>query len=44
MFHGIHGFVGFNVMPLLGLILLIFSFFAAKRCPAPGSGPPSCSG
>jgi len=32
-FHGIHGFVGFNVMPLLGLILLIVSFFAAKSVP-----------
>ena len=32
-FHGIHGFVGFNVMPLLGLILLIVSFFAAKQVP-----------
>ena len=28
-FHGIHGFVGFNIMPLLGLILLVVSFFAA---------------
>ena len=26
--HAIHGIVGFNVMPLLGLILLIVSFFA----------------
>jgi|SRR5215210_1998427 len=26
--HAIHGIVGFNVMPLLGLILLILSFFA----------------
>jgi hypothetical protein len=32
-FHSIHGFVGFNVMPLLGLILLIVSFFAAKSVP-----------
>ena len=32
-FHGIHGFVGFNVMPLLGLILLVVSFFAAKQVP-----------
>lgn len=32
-FHGIHGFVGFNVMPLLGLILLVVSFFAAKSVP-----------
>jgi hypothetical protein len=32
-FHGIHGFVGFNVMPVLGLILLIVSFFAAKSVP-----------
>ena len=32
-FHSIHGFVGFNVMPLLGLILLIVSFFAAKQVP-----------
>jgi heme A synthase len=32
-FHGIHAFVGFNVMPLLGLILLIVSFFAAKQVP-----------
>ena len=31
--HGIHAFVGFNVMPLLGLILLIVSFFAAKSVP-----------
>ena len=28
-FHGIHGFVGFNLMPLLGLVLLVVSFFAA---------------
>jgi hypothetical protein len=32
-FHSIHGFVGFNVMPLLGLILLVVSFFAAKSVP-----------
>lgn len=32
-FHGIHGFVGFNIMPVLGLILLIVSFFAAKSVP-----------
>jgi hypothetical protein len=32
-FHGIHAFVGFNVMPLLGLILLIVSFFAARSVP-----------
>ena len=32
-FHGIHGFVGFNIMPLLGLALLIVSFFAAKSVP-----------
>jgi hypothetical protein len=32
-FHGIHGFVGFNIMPLLGLVLLIVSFFAAKSVP-----------
>ena len=32
-FHGIHAFVGFNVMPLLGLILLVVSFFAAKSVP-----------
>jgi hypothetical protein len=32
-FHGLHGFVGFNVMPLLGLILLVVSFFAAKSVP-----------
>ena len=32
-FHSVHGFVGFNVMPLLGLILLIVSFFAAKEVP-----------
>ena len=32
-FHGIHGFVGFNIMPLLGLILLVVSFFAAKSVP-----------
>jgi heme A synthase len=32
-FHSLHGFVGFNVMPLLGLILLIVSFFAAKSVP-----------
>ena len=31
--HGLHGFVGFNVMPLLGLILLVVSFFAAKSVP-----------
>ncbi len=33
VFHGIHGFVGFNIMPALGLILLIVSFFAAKSVP-----------
>src|SRR4051812_23105553 len=33
VFHGIHGFVGFNIMPLLGLILLVVSFFAAKSVP-----------
>jgi hypothetical protein len=32
-FHGVHGFVGFTVMPLLGLILLVVSFFAAKSVP-----------
>ena len=32
-FHGLHGFVGFNVMPLLGLVLLVVSFFAAKSVP-----------
>ena len=32
-FHSVHGFVGFNIMPLLGLILLIVSFFAAKSVP-----------
>lgn len=32
-FHGIHGFVGFNVMPLLGLVLLVVSFFAARSVP-----------
>jgi heme A synthase len=32
-FHGIHALVGFNVMPLLGLILLVVSFFAAKSVP-----------
>ena len=32
-FHSVHGFVGFNVMPILGLILLIVSFFAAKSVP-----------
>jgi hypothetical protein len=32
-FHSIHGFVGFNIMPLLGLILLVVSFFAAKSVP-----------
>jgi len=31
--HGIHAFLGFNIMPLLGLILLIVSFFAAKSVP-----------
>ena len=31
--HSVHGFVGFNIMPLLGLILLIVSFFAAKQVP-----------
>jgi hypothetical protein len=32
-FHSVHGFVGFNVMPILGLILLVVSFFAAKSVP-----------
>jgi hypothetical protein len=32
-FHGIHALVGFNVMPILGLILLVVSFFAAKSVP-----------
>ena len=32
-FHSLHGFVGFNVMPLLGLALLIVSFFAYKSVP-----------
>jgi hypothetical protein len=32
-FHSVHGFVGFNVMPLLGLILLVVSFFAATSVP-----------
>ncbi|WP_197029145.1 hypothetical protein [Blastococcus sp. URHD0036] len=32
-FHGVHGFVGFNVMPLLGLVLLVVSFFAARTVP-----------
>jgi hypothetical protein len=32
-YHGIHGLVGFNVMPLLGLLLLVVSFFAAKSVP-----------
>jgi heme A synthase len=31
--HGIHAFLGFNVMPLVGLILLVVSFFAAKSIP-----------
>ena len=31
--HLLHGTVGMNVMPLLGLILLIVSFFAAKSVP-----------
>jgi hypothetical protein len=31
--HGLHAFVGFNVMPLLGLLLLVVSFFAAKSVP-----------
>ena len=31
--HLIHGMVGMNVMPLLGLVLLIVSFFAAKAVP-----------
>ena len=31
--HGLHAFVGFNVLPLLGLILLVVSFFAAKSVP-----------
>jgi heme A synthase len=33
-FHGIHTFVGFNVMPALGLILLVISVFAAPSVPA----------
>lgn len=32
-FHSLHGFVGFNVMPILGLVLLVLSFFAAKSVP-----------
>jgi hypothetical protein len=32
-FHGLHAFVGFNVMPILGLVLLVVSFFAAKSVP-----------
>ena len=32
-FHGIHGFLGFNIMPLLALVLLVVSFFAAKSVP-----------
>jgi heme A synthase len=31
--HALHGMVGMMVMPALGLILLIFSFFAAKVVP-----------
>jgi hypothetical protein len=31
--HGLHAFMGFNVMPLLGLLLLVVSFFAAKSVP-----------
>lgn len=31
--HALHGIVGMNVMPLLGLILLIVSFFAARTVP-----------
>jgi heme A synthase len=31
--HVLHGFVGMNVMPALGLILVIISFFAAKTVP-----------
>ncbi|HEY4632074.1 MAG TPA: hypothetical protein VIG96_12260 [Blastococcus sp.] len=31
--HALHGIVGLYVMPLLGLILLIVSFFAAKAVP-----------
>jgi heme A synthase len=31
--HIIHGIVGLNVMPLLGLVLLVVSFFAAKSVP-----------
>ena len=32
-FHGVHALVGFNVMPLLGLVLLVVSFFAATSVP-----------
>jgi heme A synthase len=31
--HAVHALVGFNVMPLLGLALLVVSFFAAKSVP-----------
>jgi hypothetical protein len=31
--HGLHAFLGYNVMPLLGLVLLVVSFFAAKSVP-----------
>ena len=31
--HAVHALVGFNVMPLLGLVLLVVSFFAAKSVP-----------
>jgi heme A synthase len=31
--HAVHAMLGFNVMPLLGLVLLIVSFFAAKSVP-----------
>ena len=31
--HALHGFIGFNVLPALALILLIVSFFAAKEVP-----------
>ena len=31
--HAVHAMLGFNIMPLLGLILLVVSFFAAKSVP-----------
>jgi heme A synthase len=31
--HAVHAMLGFNIMPLLGLALLIVSFFAAKSVP-----------